>query len=93
MVRGDPRGSLNPLIRARWRHPDVGDDDIRIELVDHGPQAREVRRLAHHLYVVDALQKTYHALAQQSIVLGDDHPLHRRHHDREHSPDADRAPA
>src|SRR5690606_3129493 len=54
------------------RHPDVGDDDVRPELIDLREQRHRVVQRRHHLVALVGEQPDQ-ALPQQGRVLGEDH--------------------
>ena len=72
-------GGLDALVGAGRRHPDVGEHDVGLVLVDGGEQPGQVVDGRDHVDVVLVLEHAQDALAHDQHVLGDHHPQrHRR---------------
>ena len=68
----DP-GRVQALGRMVRRHPDVHDDQVGMLLPDRRDELRGIARLGGHLEA-RAIEQAGHALAEQDIVVREDHP-------------------
>ena len=69
----DHPGRLQPFCGVGGRHPDVGHYQIGLGLAGQREQPRAIARLPHYL-IAGALEQTGQALAEQDIVLAQQHP-------------------
>ena len=60
---------------VRGGHPDVDDDDVRDVLPNQGGELGRVPGLTHHL-VAGAFQQAGQPLAEEDVVVGQNHPPH-----------------
>ena len=81
---------IQPLAGVTWRHPDIDDDQIRSRVADQLEQVPAVTGLADDLEA-GALEQNGQTLAEQDIVVGQDHA--QSGHDRviTVAPEPDRA--
>ena len=66
-------GGSDALVGAGGGHPDVGEHDVGLEVVDRSEQRVVVVAHAGHLDVVDRVEEARDRRAHEVVVLGDHH--------------------
>ena len=78
MARADLLGRLDPFVRARGGHADVGQDGVGGVLLDGGEQLVAGGRRADELDLIGGGQERGCTLADQVVILGEHHADHAR---------------
>lgn len=66
-------GGVDALALEVGRHPDIGNEDVGLGVLDTGDQLIEVSGDAHDLEILFGRYEGLHTLADQQAVIGQEH--------------------
>jgi hypothetical protein len=81
----DRRGRLKPLVRVRWRHPNIHDRKVRLLLANVLDQLRRIPALTHNVEA-GPLEQACKSLSQKDIIVSQHDAGGTRAHPEDYGP-------